>query len=458
MKNKSKYVFWGFFSLDYKAMEAYLEDMASKGWMLEKVGRMTARFKAIEPLNLKFYVDVFKEGGPLTPENTREAQEYRSLCQESGWNYIASQDYLQFFYAQADQDPVPIQTDQALEQKIVRSTLWKHELLGFLFTLVFLVYLLAKLYPLNHTFLLSFTGVTATFLFPLMGLPVLLITIYDLVWMLRARRSIKKGLFIEKPTLKAAKRRIRSFYVPVSIIAFIYLLAVIADAFFMPNIILVSILPAIAGISIGLGLRYMIKKRATERNDVVQYVAIVIIIFLFLGPITTSSLTWMDRNLTNRKDIIPEGYPVVTLYDLTGGAKQGTLTSREFRPGMSPLTPKHYNYWETRDIDGKTEGIRINYYKTINPYFAEIVFNGVTERLERGIKWRGEYLLTKTIITNDDMKNLWNVDNLALTEERDEIILRRGNIVVHLEGDVDFEKREIRDTIINKLLSDDYRR
>jgi hypothetical protein len=76
----------------------------------------------------------------------------------------------------------------------------------------------------------------------------------------------------------------------------------------------------------------------------------------------------------------------------------------------------------------------------------------VTKKLEKGIKWRGMHLLTKTIITDDAMKKLWDVDNLALTEERDQIIVRKGNIVVHLEGDIDFEKREIREIIISKLL------
>jgi len=136
--------------------------------------------------------------------------------------------------------------------------------------------------------------------------------------------------------------------------------------------------------------------------------------------------------------------------ELLDGSKQGRLVSREFNPGISPITPKHYNYWETRDINGKTEGIRINYYKTINPYFAEIIFNGVTEKLEKGFKWKGKYLFTKTIITDDEMKNLWNVDNLALTEERDEIIVQKGNTVVHISGDIDFDDRQVRELIINK--------
>lgn len=451
MRSKSKTVFWGFFSLDYKAMETYLEDMARKGWMLEKVGRITAKFKAIEPRNLKFYVDVFKEGGPLTPENTREAQEYRNLCQDSGWNYITSQDYLQFFYAEADSDPVPIQTDQALEQKIVQSTLWKHELLSIIATLLVIVFLMAKFYPLKYTSLLRFTGVTV-FLLPLLGLPVLFIAVHYLIWMLRARNNIKKGLAIEKPTLKAARKRSRVYFIPIYFYGFIFLLAVIADAFFLPGIILVSLLPLVVGTGIGMGIRYMIKKKAVEKSDAVTFVIVAIIILLFIGPVTVSLLTKIETSRTNRIDTIPEGYPVFTLYDLTEGAEQGKLISREFSPGMSPLTPKHYSYWETRDINGETEGIRVNYYKTLNPHFARIIFDGVTKKLEKGIKWRGMHLLTKTIITDDAMKKLWDVDNLALTEERDQIIVRKGNIVVHLEGDIDFEKREIREIIISKLL------
>lgn len=79
MKNKSKWVFWGFFSLDYQVMKTYLEEMAEKGWMFEKVGRHLAKFRAIEPQKLNFYVDVFKEGEPLTPENTQESEAYRNL-------------------------------------------------------------------------------------------------------------------------------------------------------------------------------------------------------------------------------------------------------------------------------------------------------------------------------------------------------------------------------------------
>jgi hypothetical protein len=89
--------------------------------------------------------------------------------------------------------------------------------------------------------------------------------------------------------------------------------------------------------------------------------------------------------------------------------------------------------------------------------FAEIIFNGITERLEKGMKWQGMTIFTKNIITDDEMKNLWGVDNMALTEERDEIIIQKENIVLHVDnysGVMDFNDKETRELIINRFFSE----
>jgi hypothetical protein len=104
--------------------------------------------------------------------------------------------------------------------------------------------------------------------------------------------------------------------------------------------------------------------------------------------------------------------------------------------------------------DDSARSMNIKYYKAINSYFAEIIFNGITERLEKGMKWRGMTIFTKNIITDDEMKNLWGVDNLALTEEEGEIIIQKGNIVLHLNnysGDMDFNDRQTRELIIDRF-------
>lgn len=124
---------------------------------------------------------------------------------------------------------------------------------------------------------------------------------------------------------------------------------------------------------------------------------------------------------------------------------------------MSPIVPKHYTYWEHENLNSNSKSINIKYYEAINPYFAQIIFNGITEKLEKGMKWRGMTMFAKNIIIDDEMKNLWDVDNMVLTEERDEIIIQKGNIVLHLDnfsGVMDFNDIHTRELIISRFFSD----
>ncbi len=276
MKNKSKWVFWGFFSLDYQAMKTYLEEMAEKGWMLERIGlqQYLAKFRAIEPQKLKFYVDVFKEGGPLTPENTDQSEAYRRLCEESGWTFITSHDYLQFFYAQENSEPIPIQTDDVLEQEIVEHTLLRNELRGYFIFLLIVGFVLFNSLPLEYHILLSYTGLASIFLLPLAFIFASLTAIYSVIRILKARSNIKKGLPIEKPTMKNARRRIIFFYGSQWIILLILLMFILVDAFFRPQMLVSAFLGPGIGIIIGLSIRYYIKKKARKKEDSVRVILI----------------------------------------------------------------------------------------------------------------------------------------------------------------------------------------
>ena len=452
--NKTKRMFWGFLTLDYKAIETYLEEMAQKGWMLEKIGRWTAKFRAIEPKKPKFYVDVFKEGGPYAPENTKEAEEYRSLCKVSGWNFITSRDYLQFFCAEEGENPTPIQTDDALEQKIVESTLLKTEIVSIIVFIIITIYMMTLYFPNKYKYLLSFIGMAGAFLFPLLTVSVVSPVIYSIVRTLKARRNVNRGLPIEKPTLESARKRIIITHGTTLVITIIIALAIIADWYFRPDVVAISLTGPIIGTAIGLILRYFIKRKGTDKKDSVLYVTFAILGVLFLSAILNSLLSGLNIDSVYKNDTIPEGYPIVTLSDLSGGSQTGILVSREFNAGMSPVTPKHYSYYEfLRNDNGLEESLNVRYYKTINPRFALTIFNGIVSELREGIKWKGMTFLERTIISDDKMKDLWRTDNLALTKERDEIIVQKGNIVVRLFGDIDFEDRYIRELIIDRFFT-----
>jgi hypothetical protein len=454
MKNKRKRVFWGFFSLDYKAMGEYLEEMAEKGWMVEKVGRYTAKFRAIEPKNIKFYVDVFKEGGTLTPDNNKELVEYRKLCRESGWTFITSQEYLQFFYAVEDSEPIPIQTDEEIEQKIVENTLLRREMINILIILLASIIVFIIIFPIRYSNLLSFIGVTATFLFPILFIFTATSAIYSIIWMIKARRNIKNGLPIAKPTLKSARRRIFAFSGSSLIIILLFILALVADVFFELEH-LIFLLSTVVGLIVGTGMRNLVKKNKIKEDKIVLNTVIAMIMVIIFMRMVNTFIIEKSEDI-HKMDSIPEEYPIITLKEISKSSQIGEL-SREFRPSMSPIVPKHYTYYEYENLGHSARSIRIKYYEAIKPYFADIIFKGITKELEKGMKWQGMTLFSKNIITDDEMKNLWDMDNMALTEERDELIIQKGNIVLHVDNYsriMDFNDKEIRALIISRFFPD----
>jgi phosphate/sulfate permease len=453
VNKKTKRVFWGFLSIDYKAMEAYLEEMAEKGWMLEKIGSLTAKFKAIEPKKYKFCVDIFEGGGPLTPENTSEAIEYRKRCQELGWSFIASQDYLQFFCIEEGAYLSPIREDEKQEQKIVESTLIKREVLSCFFTLAILIAVMFMIFPVQYKQLLSFVGISGIFVLPLLAITTTFLLVYVLIRNFKAKKNIKRDLPLERPTLKDARKNSIIFYYPTFILAFLIILSFIADSFFRPYITVMSLIGPVIGVVIGICFKRFYKKKTEVREDIVLYVILSIVAAAVLAVTASSIISRNYMDSLNKRDAIGEDYPTVTMSELLQSPLEGEPVYRKINTSMSPVVLKHYSIREIRQINGKEEGVYVSYYKTISPYISKIIFDGIVKELERGIKIKKNvYLQTKTVVIDNEMMGLWNVENLAITETKKEIIVRKGNIVVHLSGDIDFNDVYIRELINNRFL------
>lgn len=93
-----KIVVIDFYSYEIGALETYLEEMALKGWMLEKISNLYIKFRKIEPKNIKYTIDIIDgilEKGDLD-ENL--ALEYKEKFLNLGWNYSCEFNKLQVFY------------------------------------------------------------------------------------------------------------------------------------------------------------------------------------------------------------------------------------------------------------------------------------------------------------------------------------------------------------------------
>lgn len=113
-----------------KGMQAYLEEMAAKGWLLTKVTELCWQFRRIEPAMLHFSVVYFPQASIYDAEASEKQQQFHALCAHTGWNLAASGAQLQFFYNETE-NPVPIETDAVLEVENIHKAVKKRFLPGY---------------------------------------------------------------------------------------------------------------------------------------------------------------------------------------------------------------------------------------------------------------------------------------------------------------------------------------
>ena len=97
-----------------------MERMAAEGWLLEKIGGFTWHYRRTEPKKLTFSVSYFPKASVFDPGPSEEQETFHDFCAHTGWTLAASSAQLQVFY-NARPDPVPIDTDPALEVEAIHK-------------------------------------------------------------------------------------------------------------------------------------------------------------------------------------------------------------------------------------------------------------------------------------------------------------------------------------------------
>lgn len=118
---------------DHAGIAAHLEKMASKGWMLERIGTWTWKYRQIEPKTVHFAVSYYPKASYYDPEPSEGEQTFLEFCGEAGWKQAASNAQMKVFYNEAE-DPIPLETDAGTQLEIIhkaakRSQILSHSLL-----------------------------------------------------------------------------------------------------------------------------------------------------------------------------------------------------------------------------------------------------------------------------------------------------------------------------------------
>lgn len=108
---------------DRTGIAAHLADMAAQGWMLEKLGAWSWRYRRTEPKKLRFAVTFFP-ASQFDPGPSEGLETYRDYCAAAGWVLAADTAQVQIFYTE-DENAVPIETDPAAEYANIRRCMKK---------------------------------------------------------------------------------------------------------------------------------------------------------------------------------------------------------------------------------------------------------------------------------------------------------------------------------------------
>ena len=128
MKDTKRRLEWMSF-YDHTGLEAHLERMAAEGWLLEKFGSFTWHYRRIEPKHVTFSVSYFPRASMFDPGPSEEQETFYDFCRHTGWTLAAASGQMQIFYNERP-NPVPIDTDPALEVEAIHKSAKKSWLIS----------------------------------------------------------------------------------------------------------------------------------------------------------------------------------------------------------------------------------------------------------------------------------------------------------------------------------------
>lgn len=430
---------------DMKNLEYHFTRMAEKGWMIDKIGLLTHRYRAIEPCKKSFFVDLLPQITAFDYPENEDAQDYRSFCEASGWTFVAANKQFHVFCAEDNTPaPTPIHTDNCIQARIYLKASKKYELPIFLYSL-FMIWFFSPLGKGIELFLSNMM------LFMAMGycffsVGYLWNFCFVIRWFLRTRKSAKHGLPMPVVNYRLARIRINVFSASIILFLACTVLGVVLDlaAGLSPYIVLIILLP-ILGLGTGLWIRRQIdtRKRTRGANIGLTIAALVIMELVIIG-----GMVFTISNLIN-----------IQLYPNSIGDRSA-LTLRDF--GMVPesnsalvkrsaAVPDNYSYWEvTRGGSVNTE-----VYRSVSNVLTQELYKHYADEFERRYKDEAYSYREVVYLTSSDAA-IWGADEgvAVFSGYNMELLLHRGKTILRLSIGIEGVSAEEAGQVVQGLWCD----
>ena len=299
---------------DLTGMERHLEKMAQKGWLLDKMSALGWRYRRIEPQKLHFTVSYCHRASAYDPEPTEEVQTFYDFCAHTGWRLAAEFGSMQVFYNDQE-DPIPIDTDPAMEIQMVGREMKRALPFEILLLLIGFFMGGSWLYSLFHSPIDLLANPTNLFT-GLCWLGLMVWSVADiltyLLWRRRAKLAAQRGEFV--PTRGC--HRIMQVVMALVILGAIYFFITAR----LPGLRLLTgamILEFVVLFLAVNGTKDFLKKRKVSRrkNQAVTIAVDVLLAVVLMAGISYGTIT-LARN--GGFSLAADIEPLLTIADLTG--------------------------------------------------------------------------------------------------------------------------------------------
>ena len=245
---------------NYPYIKKYLEEMARKGWLLNKIalGNIFI-FKNIEPQELEFSISPYEDETVFERKTKGEISEFESVCETIGWSYCTKSHNLFIYYKEKDSEVLDIHTDEEEEFKLLNK-IGKRQIRFYYFLIPFLILISWRnLQNIESVYFMK-SGI-AQLTLPLMPIGIIL-TLFEWFqiggFLRKNKKNIDLGREIE---YKDSKLNVLAIGLFVTFVIFlISLIYFIKISILSKNrIVFINFLPMIIAIVIGILYRHYIK-------------------------------------------------------------------------------------------------------------------------------------------------------------------------------------------------------
>lgn len=303
-----KRCFANFSPFDQSTIETKLEEMAAKGWMIQKLGNLFWTYERMEPQKLHFAVTYFPDASEFDPKPSEGQLTREEFCAQDGWQLAVRWGAMQIFYT-SQENPVPIDTDVVTQVETICRTMKKTMVSNQLVSLAFSIFYLAfQLWDLWHDPVDYLSSSNKLMSLP-MWILLLILEAYELWscfrWCRRAKKAAQDGVFLPV----RIRQRLSWFVLAV---AALFLLLSMGESAFSASAVAFGVVMTFIGMAVGNGLSRWLKEQGASRrvNMVVSSLGVLVaVIFCFAGMIALM--------IGNRFPFFPGSTPVST-YEWNG--------------------------------------------------------------------------------------------------------------------------------------------